>query len=222
MSVRLQKYDPAKHRNFILNGYLKATRRSQSAKYATDRQFYDFAEPLMDAVLRSATVLVATSPEDDDIFVGFIIGRCKRGRQRSCIDFVYVKSPMRHFGVAHMLLEGLEARLGPIQQHSHPPYTNWQRLKVMDLGWEYNPYSIWSSVIRGKYEEDNKEFYDESESSTTEDQDTGGGPRGTFRSQTDAEHQQQDVSRPKGRGAVVVVRRYGSTSDQRTKDGVGQ
>lgn len=214
--MRVEKYNIAKHRNFILNSYLKAVRKGMDARYATERQFYDFSEPYFDSLTRVAITLVAES--DDGVFIGFIVGRPWRGIQPACLDYVYVKKPMRRFGVAKALLAALVEQTGGIKQYSQRPLQRWQ--DTYAANWQYNPYSGWSSVIAGKYE-NNREFEsndDEDTESTVDTQSASTKANRSVGNQLDTQPQ-RDSHTNEDRGTPVVVRRAGHTPVKRNLDG---
>lgn len=158
------KYDDAKHRNFVYKAYLTSQRAASGASAATDRQYYDVEEPLLERLLAHPTTvcLVATHPEEDDLYYGVIIGRHGRGQQSACIDFVYTKKALRGYGVARGLYQELRKIIGPPLYASHYPHVGWQRKRWPELGLKYNMYSRLNVCLEGilehKYGEQNWEL----------------------------------------------------------------
>lgn len=95
-SFDIVAYEPDKHQNFILDSWLKSFKVTKLAKHSAREDYYPIQQAIIKAILRSATVKMATS---DGEFVGYVVA------DKSCLHYVYVKHALRRFGVASRLLD---------------------------------------------------------------------------------------------------------------------
>lgn len=141
--VNVVQFNRDLHTNFILDAVLKSNRSGFDGAYSLTADYYAFREPYWKRVLGlpETDCLVATSPEAEDQFIGFVIG-CGWGlpgkEPAGLLHYVYVKQPFRQFGVAKALISALP--LPTIQYYSTIPQ-GWKWKKAREYEWRYEPHS---------------------------------------------------------------------------------
>ena len=147
-------YDPTQHKHFCLDAYLKGTKKATIPHHATDRQYYDFAEPLFTALLShpDTDTLIVTPRDMPDTYAGYIVARKPMGSWAGCLDYLYVKRAYRGLGAAKELTRRLPWDFYSIGEYSYP--TNVRQRRLLDaLGLVYNPYSMYTTVGGSRYEQ---------------------------------------------------------------------
>lgn len=112
---------------FIFSSWLRSYKACRD-RHVAQAVYFKEHHKLIDALLRDATVLVATPQDDPDTILGWSV------KSGDTLHYVYVKEAFRRLGIG-------KALVGEFDQHSHltPYFVKWlEHTKYISI---YNPYA---------------------------------------------------------------------------------
>jgi hypothetical protein len=140
--IHIRPLDPARDEGFVFNAWLRSYRRSPIVERMPNQVYYpEFHEQIEQILARdSVSVLMATTPEDDDRLVGFLV--TERLGELVVMHYAYVKQYLRRFGVWRQLAAAAGLNIDePYFYTFHPP--------VMD-GIAKNSRAAYKPELRGE------------------------------------------------------------------------
>lgn len=121
---------------FCFSSWLKSYRDSPYTSGIPNTIYYAAHHAVIENILKTASVVIACSPTDADQIFGYAIGRGFPGGL--ALDWVYVKNPLRGFGIAKALLSLLTQTHPGVLHATHRPRINPRFLADVP----YNPYAL--------------------------------------------------------------------------------
>lgn len=94
--LKIDEYDEEKHKNFILDSWLKSARGGWFAKGSSKDDFFRVQESIIETLLKDAKCRVA---KVDDTFLGYVV------HDDTCLHYLYVKFAYRRQGIGKKLLD---------------------------------------------------------------------------------------------------------------------
>jgi hypothetical protein len=119
--------------NFILSTWLKSyyeelkRNGNKGVIYPKDDVFFQGHQQWIKRALSRSTALICTTEEDQNQIVGWIV------YEDDTVHYVYVKNPLRKFGVAKLLL----SKAKPKSYSHHTKYA-----RFLNQGLVYDPYKF--------------------------------------------------------------------------------
>ena len=140
------KIRPAKAEdlNFILNSWLKRYRDAIRARFVTDGVYYAYQHEAITKILQQPGLkaVVACNPDDEDQIYGYLIAEDHHiVPDLRLLHWLYVKGPLRRFGIAKALLESVNDNSRKNVHYTHK--TKLVEFLDKDNQWIYNPYYCW-------------------------------------------------------------------------------
>ena len=143
---------------FITSSWLRSFREGGSfCKRVPNNIYYHYHHKIMEQLLPRSYVLVATNESDPNHILGWLCGEIVD--TVPVVHYVYVKAPMRRFGIAKHLFEAftdtVKGVTGTIPQfyfHTHKTPTSNKMLD--DSKWVYHPYLMFMKIPETWYNPD--------------------------------------------------------------------
>lgn len=138
--VRLPKSEDI---DFIFNSWLKSYRMSSYAQSVRDTTYYLYHENLIRSIMsyEGNTITILCDTEDEDHILAYMV----HSNNAPIIQYMYVKYPMRGYGLARYMLALIQTHFKIEKKDSiictHLPKSGWRELS-RKYNLEYNPYIL--------------------------------------------------------------------------------
>lgn len=130
---------------FIFSSWLRSYRGSSFARQVPNPIYYRHQHKLIEGVLNHPhrVALIACNPEDREQIFGYVIGT--REAKNLYLHWIYVKHPLRNFGLARFLEEDLLDIYDPHQVYYTARVKHLPNL-LKDRNYIYHPYALFGGV----------------------------------------------------------------------------
>lgn len=95
--------------NFILNSWLKSFRNAPFAQNIASHLYYEVQKRIIEHCLKHHDVRVICVADDDNHIVGYACFN-EAGDASVNVDYIYIKSPYRRFGLAKELVKDIRSK----------------------------------------------------------------------------------------------------------------
>jgi GNAT superfamily N-acetyltransferase len=133
----MYKIRPPKDQDFefVVDSWLKSYKKNNPSMSSMDWKLYaPMQRDVIVTMLSRSEIYISCSDQDEDQILGYMIFE----RANAAIHYVYVKSPVRRFGIAKRLIECVEGKY-----YTHDTFEG-KRL-AEKYGFEFNPFLVWRS-----------------------------------------------------------------------------
>lgn len=128
--------------SFVFSSWLRSYRETRNAKVLDNRTYYAGQHRIIEKVIERAHVLVATSQDDSDQILGYIIYEHINDDKDLVVHWLYTKLPFRNYSIAKQLLQTVVG----ISKADKVIITHLPKLDkkiFLDTRFLYNPYIAW-------------------------------------------------------------------------------
>lgn len=135
--IQIRPMRPETDFNYIINSWLKTYKYSGPAvRRMRDKEYYEFYEPMVKAMIKRSDVYVASLREDPDVIVGYLA--IERKDHSDIIHFTLIKDRWQKIGVATYLIKAAEPKLSTYFTHWTAPIDS----LINKIPFTYHPFLI--------------------------------------------------------------------------------